>query len=90
MGAQRQPDPDAAELADQISHELGTALALIAGYAESLREALGAPAPGTEIAVSLEGIERGVARLRGVSDRLADWGRAHREPASAGGDGPDE
>lgn len=84
------PEPETARLAEQVAHELGTALALIAGYADSLRDALGSPAAGTEVAASLDGIERGVARLRGVSDRLAVWARYHGGAAGDVGDAADD
>lgn len=87
MEADPHRDRDEARLADQVSHELGTALALIAGYADSLREVLGSPEPGTDVAASLDGIERGVERLRAVSDRLAVWARAQGGPDSEGADG---
>jgi signal transduction histidine kinase len=78
MAAEAPQESDAGRVANQIAHELGTALALISGYADSLRDALGSDAAEKEVADSLEGIERGVARLRGISDQLAVWARAQR------------
>jgi signal transduction histidine kinase len=71
------PGDDPGKVADEIAHELGTALALITGYTESLRDELGSTRPDTDVGMALDGIDRGVARLRGVSDQLTLWARAH-------------
>jgi signal transduction histidine kinase len=83
-GPRRGPE---ARLANEVAHELGTALALIAGYADTLREGLGSPAGSADVAASLDGIDRGVERLRGISDQLAEWARAGRVPAPGDGSG---
>ena len=86
MAQEQRREPEA-RLANEVAHELGTALALIAGYADSLREALGSSARGPEVEASLDGIERGVARLRGISDRLASWARTGGNAGPGDGSG---
>lgn len=80
-GAEAPPDDrrELVEFAAAASHDLGTPLRLIAGYAELLGERVDAGDP--EVAAAMSGISKGVDRMQALVDGLLAYARTGDEVA---------